>query len=162
MIASFGTGFEAFVSGSVTAKEAFKSFAIDALRIIEKVAVDQIIAASAVSAAEGAKSQAGIPVIGPILAPLAFAAMFALGRSALTKLHEGTDFVRRDDLLRLPGMDQDEGIAVLKEGESVEREGGGRTTVNNFITQTIGFPSRAQGRVYANTTLIPALKRSLS
>ena len=167
MVDSFGAGFEAFISGSTNAKNALTGFLSETLTSIEKLAIAQITAASATAAAEGAKSQAGIPIIGPILAPLAFAAMFALGRSALTMFHEGTDFVRRSDLLRLPGMRPEEGIAVLREGESVGsgRNGGrngGANITQIFNTQTIGFPSRAQQRVYMNRVLFPAVARSTS
>ena len=86
---SFGTAIHGMITGTMTAGEAFRKLAGDVLGIIQRTATNAIMAAAATAGAEGAKSQAGIPVIGPILAVGAASAMFALARGFLTKFHEG-------------------------------------------------------------------------
>lgn len=81
--------------------------------------------------------------------------------AALANFHQGSDFVRRDDLLRGPGMAPNEGVAVLEEGEKVTPKGesGGQTIINNF-TETSFMPrTRAHQRHYYHTTVLPVQRQ---
>ena len=81
---------------------------------VRKVTATQNITANAAEAASGAAaSQAGIPIIGPILALSAAAAMFAGVLAFVGKFHTGGV---------IPGRPGEERLAILKAGELVVDE----------------------------------------
>ena len=151
MASSFG----AAISGAKSAGEAFQDFASSAANIIIQVAIKQISAAAATAAAEAFKSQAGIPIVGPLIgaatAGIVFAAVSAFkSRFAMGGLVTGG----------IPG--QDSVPALLQRGERVlnpqqarayERAASGGMTQNINLQTTVvttDLPQRVQRRRLTN------------
>ncbi len=151
--------FDAGATGAENWANVTKAAAGVALDAIRDAVIKAIAAHAAEGAAAAAKSVAGIPVVGPALAVGAATLIFGLIRGFLGKFHEGGELTQAN-LTRLPGMAPTEGVFIGEVGETVVPADGQPMQpgiVNNFITQTIGFPSRAQERRYLHTTLVPAL-----
>jgi hypothetical protein len=79
---AFASGGTAAEKGATVAKAALS----EVLSAVLAMAVKQITANAAVTATEAGKSQAGIPIVGPMLAAAAMTAMFASVQGMLTKL----------------------------------------------------------------------------
>ncbi len=117
---AFGNALGQLVEGTLSGEDALKSLLGTALRVIAQIAIKQITAAALTAGAEAAKSQAGIPVVGPALAIAAMAAITAAVLGQLGSFHTGSEVLTSRDLFRLPGQRPDEGVAVLQTGERVQ------------------------------------------
>lgn len=99
------------------------------------------------------------------LAPIAGAAAFA-AINQLANFHQG-GIVRQSELLRLPGMGADEGIAILRANERVltpqQRASGadaaGGAGDVNIVMQLVSPPTRADVDRSIRTAIVPALRR---
>lgn len=83
---AFGNAFGAMIEGTKSVGQAFAQMAQQMIQTIAQIAIKSITASAGKAAAEGISSQAGIPVIGPILAISAGAAMFSAAIGYLGKI----------------------------------------------------------------------------
>jgi hypothetical protein len=73
---SFADAFAGMATGAKSAAQAMAGVLKDVLNLVLQMAVKRILASAATAGAEAAESQAGIPVVGPILAIGAMASIF--------------------------------------------------------------------------------------
>lgn len=91
MGAALGTSLAVSIQQAKTLEETMKAAGLSMLDVMLDVAQQMIMAAAAKSAAEAYASQAGIPVVGPLLGAAAAAAAFAFVRSYLGKMQGMAD-----------------------------------------------------------------------
>lgn len=150
--ASFVTAAASAASGEKTFTEALKE-TISALASVAAAAVAKFVFAEVPPPASFA------------LAPIAGAAAFA-AISQLANFHQG-GIVRQSELLRLPGMGADEGIAILRANERVltpqQRASGAEAAGGagdvNIVMQLVAPPTRADVDRSIRTAIVPALRR---
>ncbi len=180
---SLGQAFAGLVTGVVSAGEALRSFASTAVStfsqiLTQKLIADQVAAAStrsravgevtanAASAASGAAaSQAAIPLIGPALAIAALASVSAIVLGLLSSFHTGTISASSNNLLRLPGMRPDEGMAKIQSGEQIlsRQDMAGRGRGDQVRVTEIRMPlplSRPQMRRFQKDVFFPEARRA--
>lgn len=134
---AFGATFAGIVTGTTTVEGAFKAMATTAVRSVIDAAIKIIQADALVTAAEAAKSQAGIPIVGPILAVAALGAMEGLITGLLGSLPSaagGFDIPRTvNPITQLHGGEM---VLPAKYADVVRRAAGGGsgggTTHNHF------------------------------
>lgn len=150
--ASFVTAAASAASGEKTFTEALKE-TISALASVAAAAVAKFVFAEVPPPASFA------------LAPIAGAAAFA-AINQLANFHQG-GIVRQSELLRLPGMGADEGIAILRANERVltpqQRASGAEAAGGagdvNIVMQLVAPPTRADVDRSIRTAIVPALRR---
>ena len=165
---------EAFVDGFKDAEEGTDKFGAGMKSLAQETimsALDMMQARITAYAAEGAAAAAagtaGIPIIGPVLAAAAGAAMFGLikgfisyGMSEIPGMADGGyvtgGSANRDSVPRMlmPG----EYVMSKKEvAESRSDVGGGGSTVFNIELNSSIPPSRAEMKKFVRQNLVPAL-----
>ena len=107
-----GDAFQAFGSNIKDVGQAFKEFGKSALNSILSMVEQSVMAYAAQAAAGAAASQAGIPIVGPVLAGVALAATFALVRGLLSTFNKG-------GIVPGGGPNKDSVMALLTPGEIV-------------------------------------------
>ena len=107
-----GDAFQAFGSNISDVGQAFKEFGKSALGSILSMVEQSVMAYAAQAAAAAFASQAGIPIIGPILGAAALSAAFALVRGLLATFNKG-------GIVPGSGPDRDSVPALLTPGEIV-------------------------------------------
>jgi hypothetical protein len=126
---SIGMAFAGLIRGTLSVKQAMAAMAKSILTTIIDM-VKQIVMANAVSAAAGAaSSQAGIPVIGPVLAGAAMVAMLSMVQGLLGDLPSaatGWDRLPSDQLVQahkgeriIPSYDADRLDALAANGGGI-------------------------------------------
>ena len=109
-----GDAFKAFGSNIKDLGSAFKEFGKSALNSVLTMVETSVMAYAAQSAAAAFSSQAGIPIVGPILGAAAMAAAFGLVRGLLSTFNKG-GVVPGDS----NGPNRDSVLSVLTPGEIV-------------------------------------------
>lgn len=151
-----GAAFVTAASAAASGQQSFQDALKDSIRAL----------ASAAAAAAAQWVFATVPPpVSFALAPIAGAAAFALVNQ-LANFHQG-GIVRQSELLRLPGMGADEGIAILRANERVltpqQRASGAEAAGGagdvNIVMQLVAPPTRADVDRSIRTAIVPALRR---
>lgn len=126
-----GSAFAGIISGTESVSKAFADMAKSAISAIIDVAVKTVEADAVAAAAEAAKAEAGIPVIGPVLAVGAMSAMGALIKGLLSSIPSSAGGLDQVPYDRLQMVHKDETImsaplaqTFRKAAESVSGGGG--------------------------------------
>lgn|SRR5512146_299743 len=123
--------------------DVFKAALLSSMDVIREIAIKAIMAAAAKSAAEAYASQAGIPIVGPILGAAAAAAAFSLVSGYVASLDVGTWKVPRDQLAM---VHKGEIITpapmseAIRSGKATLGAGGGGVTNNTFVIHAFDGP----------------------
>lgn len=137
------------VQGQLEAADAGKMLLQSTLDIARQV----VMAAAAKAAAEAFTSQAGIPIVGPLLGAAAASAAFATVSAFVGSFEQGTDFVPRT------------GFAYVHKGEQIipaDEVGRGQGRPHQTIIQNNSFltvPTRTQMDRTNRDVLIPSFQR---
>lgn len=184
-----GGVFGQLAGGAIKAKDAMKQMASAILGTIRDAVIKEIQARAAAAAAAAAQSQAGIPVIGPILAVAAASAMFALvtgylqtfaqggvvgapgyarmvtggipGKDSVPILAQQGEVVLPVHLVRqLAGVMGRSGGSSMARGGSVRSQVGGRQPAQvNVTLQSFTPASEAQFARIVKRQLVPILRQ---
>lgn len=124
-----GDAFKTFGANIKDVGTAFKEFGKAALNSILTMVETSIMASAAQSAALAFSSQAGIPIVGPILGAAAMAAAFGLVRGLLSTFNKG-------GIVPGAGPNQDSVLSLLTPGEIVLPR-----HLSNMLLEVAGRPA---------------------
>jgi len=154
-----GTTMAAMVTGAVSAEDAMKAFAATAAGAVLDTAVQSVNAYIVSASAAAFFSQAGIPVIGPVLATAAAATAGSFLRALLGRLRSYAvgGYHDRDEVVQVHKGERTLSAGETRSAEAREQQQGGGMVINAIIPP--GGANSIDADRYVMRHVIPALRR---